>query len=158
MGGEEFDADEAVAELEGGDAGGPAAYEGIENQRAWLGDVAEQLAHLLIFFKYLGVRDSTGQPVANILNQQGAPNLNLMGYPVEPLQIAPSATAVDTVFALFGALRRACRVYRHRNAVALKSSDQVKWLEAETVVASDGPQDMTIVNGDGVVQLKTAAA
>lgn len=114
--------------------------------------------HLLTFFKYLGLRDTTGQPIANIITQQGPPALYLMGYPVVPVQIAPATTAASTVFALFGALRRTCRVYRHKSAVELKSTDQLKWLEAETSFAADVPQDMTIVNGSGTVQLKTAAS
>jgi len=115
--------------------------------------------HLLIFFKYLGVRDTAGQPIANVMQAQGGGlPFWLMGYPVEPVQVAPSATAVSTVFALFGALARACRVYRHSKAVELKSSDQLKFWEAMTVFAADVPQDMQVADTNGIVQLKTAAS
>jgi HK97 family phage major capsid protein len=113
--------------------------------------------HLLTFFNYLGVRDSVGQPIANIIMQQGGVPFWLMGYPVEPLSIAPSTTAVSTTFALFGSLKRACRVYRHANASEFKSSDQLKILEGQTVFVADVPQDMTVRDVNGLVQLKTAA-
>jgi len=154
----------------GGDSGDDTFAEMIAKSTYYLGTVLgtaplwvhnsspKWFMHLLIFFQYLGVRDTAGQPIANVMQAQTGLPFYLMGYPVEPVQVAPSATDVSTVFTLFGALTRACRVYRHSKAVELKSSDQLKFWEAQTVFAADVPQDMTVVDGNGVVQLKTAAS
>lgn len=118
--------------------------------------------HLSVFFRYLGARDSTGQPVnANILAAAGGtPQFVLMGYPFVPVQIAPAvtATAVSTCYMVLAALSRACGVFRHRGAIELKSSEHVKFWENMTVLAADVPQDMVIRDGNAIVQLITAAS
>jgi HK97 family phage major capsid protein len=114
--------------------------------------------HPLVFFGYLGVRDSQGMPIANIyLAQNGLP-FWLLGYPVQLVSIAPSVTAVSTCFALLAALQRSVRTYRHTKAVEFKMTDQLKWLEGITTVAADVPMDMKVRNSDGIVQLITAAS
>jgi len=111
--------------------------------------------HPLVFFSYLGIRDSAGMPIAGIFLAQNAPALRLMGYPVQLLSIAPSTTAVSTPFVLLAALRRACRTYRHSRAIEFRMTDQLKWLENITTFAADVPMDMKIRNGEAIVQLVT---
>jgi HK97 family phage major capsid protein len=115
--------------------------------------------HLATFFQYLGVRDTTGQPiVANVIATPDKPGLYLMGYPFVPVQVAPSATAVSTVFMLLASLKRSARVFRHNAGVRFRTGEQVKFWEELTVFAASAAQDMVVTDGNGIVQLKTAAS
>jgi hypothetical protein len=116
--------------------------------------------HPVSFFSYLGVRDSSGMPIASVYVGEG-PQLRLLGLPVRLVSCAPSSTAVSTVFAILTPLQRACRTYRHRSAIELAWSDNLgedKWLAGISGVKCDVPMDMRVRCPSGIVQLATAAA
>jgi HK97 family phage major capsid protein len=125
---------------------------------AWRSGAA-WIMHPTVFFPMLGVRDSGGMPIVNImLAQPGGVPLWLMGAPVELTTTAPSVTAVSTPFMLLAALKRACRTYRHNRAIEFKMSDQLgleKWIANLNAFAADVPMDRVIRNGNGLVQLIT---
>jgi len=111
-----------------------------------------------VFFNYLGVRDSGGMPLAQIYLGQDAPSLRLCGLPVRIVSVAPSVTAVSTVFLLLGALSRACRTYRHNRAVEFAWNDnleEAKWLAGLSAVKCDVPLDRVVRVPSGIVQLIT---
>jgi HK97 family phage major capsid protein len=113
--------------------------------------------HPVAFFSYFGVRDSGGMPVANIVFGAG-PQLTLFGLPVRLVPVAPSVTAVSTVFVILAALDRSCRTYRHRSAVEFGWSDNLgedKWLAGISGVKCDVPMDMRVRVPSGIVQLAT---
>ena len=114
--------------------------------------------HMLTFFSYLGVRDTAGQPIANILQADRPTPFMLMGYPVQIVQVAPSVTAVSTVFAVFGALARGWKLYRHVNGVEIRVSEHYKFAEGQVAIAGDVVQDIVESDPNAYVQLATAAS
>lgn len=116
--------------------------------------------HASIFFAYLGSRSTTGEPlVANILaSAGGVPGFSLMGLPFVPVQVAPTATAVSTVFLLLASLKAGCAFVRHQAGIRFRTNDSLKFWEGLTIFAADVAQDMVVKDGNAVVQLKTAAS
>ena len=111
--------------------------------------------HLSTFFGYLGVRDTVGRPIAEILAADRPWPFMLMGYPVEICQLAPSQTAASTVFAVFGALARGWRVFRHRQGLEVRSSDHYKFAEGQIAIVGDVAQDIVECDNQAYVQIAT---
>ncbi len=115
--------------------------------------------HSLIFFQYLGVRDSQGMPIVNILNSTEGIQKYLFGYPVEWTQVAPSTTAVSTPFVVLAPLAKACRVVRLAGeSVELRTSEHYKFAEGQVAFLADVVQDMVIADASAIVQIATAAS
>jgi HK97 family phage major capsid protein len=114
--------------------------------------------HAVVFFDYLGVRDSQGRPIADILQADRPNPFTLMGYPVELTQVAPSTTATETVFVLFGALARGWKLFRHVTGVEIRESEHYKFAEGQIAIAGDVVQDIQEADNQAYAQLKTAAS
>ncbi len=113
--------------------------------------------HPLVFFGYYGIRDAAGMPIASVFIGEG-PQMRLMGYPVRLVMGAPSVTAASTVMLILTCLKRACRTYRHNQAVELAWSDNLgeeKWLAGVSGVKCDVPMDIRVRVPSGIVQLAT---
>lgn len=124
----------------------------------WAHDEAKFYMHLSIFAGYLGVRLTSGAPIADILASEAPAPFRLMGYPVEIVQVAPTlsdVTQADQTMAVFGNLRRAWKIMRHRTGIEIRSSEHVKFAEGQIAILGDAMQDMVEADNQAYVQLRT---
>lgn len=130
----------------------PAEYD--DDGLRWYG-------HRSIFFRYLGARDTSGRPIADIYAaERPGQRYTLLGVPFEAVREAPSlgaSTQNSTVMMVLANLRAACVLARHPLGVEMRRSEEYKWAEGMTALCLDALQDILKVNREAVIHLITAA-
>lgn len=154
------------------DTGDDTFTEVINESSDYLADVAGTLPewaqrfdpkwfmHRTVYFKYQGVRDSQNMPITDVMTSPAGPTLHLMGYPVVITQAAPAftASAASTTMAVLSALSQGMALGRHRKGIEIRQSSEYRFAERQETFLLDVRQDITEIDGNASVQLKTAAS
>lgn len=113
-----------------------------------------------VFWNYMGVRDTTGHPIADILNVGNKPQRVLCGYNVEVTQVAPKMadSGNSTVMAVFGSLELGATVFRNSQGFEIRVSDELYFLKDQVAMLGIVQQDIAVTDTNAFVQLKTAAS
>lgn len=149
--------DDTFAELITASVKYPTACAGLLPDWVDVDGEAKWFMHRSIFWGFLGVRDTQGRPVGDILMHTGTPQRVLAGYPVEVTQVAPKLadTAVSTTMAILGSLRAATRLFRHKGRTELRVSQDYRFPQGEIAFCLDAMQEISEADDQGYVQLKT---
>ena len=113
------------------------------------------IMHRSIFFSFLGLKDTTGQPIANMLFSPTGLQAFVLGYPVNLVTAAHKLgdTAASKVIYGLGPWRDCYRVIRHKSGIMMRQSDQVFFREKRTVINSSIRQDIVkVAEGDVLVE------
>lgn len=113
-----------------------------------------------VFFSYWGVRDTTGQPITDVLTSPSGPMLMLMGYPVEITQVMPTMadSAASKVMLLLGALSGAAALATDQSDMEIAVSPDYRFARDQTAFRLVSRRDIGLIDAEGVVGLKTAAS
>ncbi len=113
-----------------------------------------------IFALYLGVLDTTNQPIVHMISTAEGPVFRIMGYPIVLTSFAPTIadSGVSKTMLGLSSLRNAFAIANHAAGAELRSSDQVKWLELETALMLHIRRDIKPLEKDATVWLQTAGS